>query len=328
MSRRTGWVLAIACVCASCSREPLERAQPPPEPVSAPGAKSVANVPPAPAPVPAGSSALFPWPLPPFTAAQISAARGCGLASNVAARYPKALKPDALAGAFARKTACDEATLAAACAERVDEKTEPPASCVEAFRAAVRANPAFVGLGALTDYYDKVVVVDPPVAGHAIVRVAIDYTWSGLGDAVEWHLRVVDVTSAPKVDASGPDAAGKRDAQQVGKRASALAKALSSFVPIPAVINAEICTDNSPDWKVALEFDNGSRLELATHGSNVLGMGGPWQTTIDGITYMQLAPDLAIAMRDLVRDAALPLGHAMGMTCGGFDLTSAMLGHR
>lgn len=328
MSRYTGWVLGIAWISAACSREPLERVQPPPEPVTVPGAKSVTNVSPTPAPVPTpGSNALFAWPLPPFTAAQISDATGCGLASNVAARYPKALKPEALAGAFASKTTCDNATLAAACAERVDENTEPPATCVEAFRQAVRANPAYVGIGGLTDYIGKVAVVDPPVAGHAIVRVAIDYTWRGLGDAVEWHLRVSDLTTAPKLDATGPNAGGKRDAHAVGTRAEALAKALGSFVPIPAVVNAEPCTDNSPDWKATLEFDNGSRLELATHGSNVIGMGGPWQTFIDGVTYMQLAPDLATAMRDLVKDAALPLGHPMGMTCGGFDLTSAVLGH-
>ena len=318
--RSRAWVLMVAAACGSRAPEPARPAPPAP----APAPVAIANR----APPGAAAGALLPWPVAPFTASQIADATGCQVEKLAKDRYPKDAAIDALATAYARKDGCDEAALAEACAERLEENAEPPTSCVDAYRAAVRVNPAFAVIGNLAGaYFGKTALVDPPpLARRAVASVVIEYQWGGLGDAVDWHLSVSALAHAPKVDASGSSAQPVKDAGEVAKRAAALGGALGNFLPIPKPLHAVRCFDNYPDWKVTLAFDDGSRLELATHGSNLLGVGWPWQIELGGITYMQLAPSFAQAIRELVHASGQPFGQPMGMTCHGYDLEGAMFG--
>ena len=71
---------------------------------------------------------------------------------------------------------------------------------------------------------------------------------------------------------------------------------------------------------------DGSKLELTTNGSNLIGLGGPWQTTIGGVTYMQLSPDFVFAIANLVKVLDLAIGEPMGAMCRGYDIQREVLG--
>lgn len=276
------------------------------------------------APATTGPAAVLAWPVMPFTANQVTEVKGCDTEKLGDTRYPKAMGVDALAGAYPVKTACDQATLAAACAKRIKDG-EPPASCLAAYEAAVQANPAFAfSNGLLGGYFGKVVLVaPPPIAAKKLASVAITYAWSGLGTEVKWTVTAHDLASAPAIEIAG----GKPVAwsKEVGAAVDKVGQSLAGFLPIGKPLAAVDCTDNYPDWTATLTFDDGGKLELATNGSNLLGLGGPWQTTIGGVTYLQLSPDLTRAMAQLVKTLGLAIGEPEGMFCRGFDLQAAVL---
>ena len=268
---------------------------------------------------------MLAWPVAPFTAAQVTEVKGCDTEKLAETRYPKTVGIDALAGSFAVKSACDQATLAAACAGRVKEDAELPKSCVAAYRATVQANPAFAFANGLTGgYFGKAVIVAaPPLVQKKLASVAITYAWSGLGTGVKWTVAAHDLASAPAIDITG----GKPVAwsAEVATAVTRLGASLGSFMPIGKPLEAIDCTDNYPDWTATLAFDDGSKLELFTKGSNLLGLGGPWQMTLGGVTYLQLGPDFTLAIAKLVKALGLAIGEPQGEFCRGFDLQAAVL---
>jgi hypothetical protein len=242
-------------------------------------------------------------------------------------RYPKALTVDALPGAFTLRGSCDQATLAAACGMRL-KHAAPPAPCLDAYRAAVTANPAFAFVSVLPGYYfgRVALVAAPPAADHALVNVVLDYKWSGLGQPVEWKLTMRDATTVPAVSVTGPSAkTGGKTPPDLGAKVAAMGTALESFLPITQPLEAVDCTDNYPEWTARLEFDDREVLELSTHRSNLIGMGGPWQLTSGGVTYLQLGPGFTKAVAELITALDLPIGEPAGQTCRGFDLGAAVL---
>jgi hypothetical protein len=277
------------------------------------------------APPPPPSAAMLGWPVAPFTASQVSEVKGCDVEKLVEARYPKALGIDALAGAYAVKSTCDQATLAAACGARMKKEGEATASCVAAYRATLQANPAFAFANGLAGgYFGRVeIVAPPPVAQHVLTSVAITYAWSGLGTGVKWTVAAHDLATVPAIDITG----GKPVAwsANVATAVNRLGGSLQSFLPIGKPLEAIDCTDNYPDWTATLTFDDGTKLELFTKGSNLLGLGGPWQLAIGGITYLQLGPDFTLAIAKLVEALGLAIGEPQGEFCRGFDLQAAVL---
>jgi hypothetical protein len=263
----------------------------------------------------------------PFTPSQTAEVTSCDSESLAAARYAKDLPADALAGAFAPHGTCDQATLAAACAARV-KHAALPASCLDAYRTAIKANPAFAFASGLAgSYFGKVALVAaPPIADHALVNVVVAYVWSGLGQSVQWTLTARDLASHPTLDVTGTSAkSGAAWSPEVGADVAALGRALTNFLPIGKPLHAIDCTDNYPEWTATLTFDDGNQLELSTHRSNLLGLGGPWQMTIGGHTYLQLAPDFTRAIATLVEKLGLPIGEPAGEMCRGYDLQGAIL---
>jgi hypothetical protein len=295
---------------------------------SPPAARGQGASPPTPppaAPDPAPSDGALAWPVAPYTAAQVAEARGCHVVALAAARYPAALPVALLPIAFAPRTACEHATLASACAARIKGDASPPPACVDAYVAAVRANPAFAFIGNLPGGYFGAtpLVAPPPGAGRPVVAVTVAYTWGGYGEPVAWIASVRDATTTPTIAITGATA---RPAADLVAKVATLGTSLDSLLPIPAPLRATSCTDNEPDWTVTLEFAGGGRLVLFTHGSNLLHLGGPWQATIDGATYLQLAPSFMTAVAHLAKALDLPLGEPAGMTCGGYDLAAAAFG--
>lgn len=320
-------VLWLLAACAACGTPPAHVAHPasPPAPAAPPVLAN--HAPPAPtAPVHRGAAVLA-WPVAPFTPAQITEATGCDVDKLAEQRYAKELAVDALPGAFAAQTTCDRAALAAACAARV-KGGDPPPACLDAYRAVVAANPAFAFVDALADgYFGRLPLVDPPPhAARTLTGVVLAYKWDGLGHPVAWTLTVTDAATHPSVQVSGKSApASVKQPATLGDNVAALGHALGGFLPVRAPLQAVDCTDNYPDWTAHLTFDDGSALDLATHGSNLLGLGGPWQLALGNTTYLQLSPDFTKAVAQLVEALALPIGEPEGEFCRGYDIESAVL---
>jgi hypothetical protein len=317
----------LVIVVAACGA-PTPPATPPPAPP-----KQIANAPAAdaaitaePAPPPTGDPVLA-WPVAPFTAAQVAEVKACDVDKLADSRYPKTIAIDALAGSFASKTTCDAAVLAAACAGRLEDDAPAPAPCLDAYRTAIKANAAFIYAGGLMGgYFGKVTqVAAPPIAAHALASVKLDYKWDGLGTGVAWTLNVDALATKPAMRVTGATVKLPAWSPEIGADIAALGHALASFVPLAKPLKAINCYDNYPDWTITLVFDDGSKLELVTNGSNLLGLGGPWQTTIGGVTYMQASPDLVKAVHAIIKVLAMPLGEPEAMTCHGFDLQKAAL---
>ena len=301
-----------------------------PAPVAPRQAPVVANhPPPAPAPAKPASNAVLAWPVAPFTAAQVAEATGCDVDALATQRYAKELGVDALPAAFAAKSTCDHAVLAAACVARVKDKDgPPPAACLDAYRAAVGANPAFAFVGALAQgYFGQLpLVAPPPAASRAVTGLVLAYSWEGLGDKVAWTLTVTDAATHPTVTVSGASAPKHVAAPAtIGTTVAGFGHALGGFLPIKGPLQAVDCTDNYPDWTATLTFDDGSTLALATHGSNLLGLGGPWQLAVGSTNYLQLAPDFTRAVGGLVEALGLPIGQPEGEFCRGYDIEAAVL---
>jgi hypothetical protein len=291
---------------------------------------AITAAPPAPAKSP--PDAILAWPVAPFTKAQVAEVKACDVDKLAESRYPKALGLDKLAGAFTPATTCDRAVLAEACAaRRSDKDADGDAAmspvCLDAYRAAITANPAFVFAGNLiNDYFGKVTqVASPPVASHALASVHVDYAWSGLGNGVKWKIELDGLAGTPTMRVTDGNLTLPAWSPVLAKAIVALGASLVSLVPIAKPLQASACTDNDPDWTIHLTYDDGSKLELVTNQSNLLGMGGPWQTTIAGVTYMQIGPETAHAVGAIVHALKLPLGEPAGMMCSGFDIEAAVL---
>jgi hypothetical protein len=291
----------VLTIAAACTR-------------AAPPDKPLANKPAvAPAPKPAPSGALLAWPVAKFTAAQIAEVKSCAVDKSASKQYPDGKE---LPAASSVAGGCELAKLAAACAARLG-KAPPTQPCIDAYSAAVKANPAFAFAGSLVGrFFGKVALVAPPTQ-RALAGVKLDYSWNGMGDAVAWTLtaRGADV----KVTGATAKAADVKD------KLAALGAALDSFLPIPGPLEAVNCFDNYPEWTATLEYDDGMKLELSTHKSNLIGMGGPWQLTVGGVTYLQLGPQLPRAVGGLIEALGLPLGQPMASTCHGYDLEAEVL---
>jgi hypothetical protein len=278
-------------------------------PTAAP--RPIANTPPpAATPVRPPSDALLAWPVAPFSKAQLAEVKACDL--DKLAKAPPS----------APHSACDHAAVAAACPGEGD----PTPACVDAYRAAVKANPAFAFATQLAGrYFGKLhVVAPPPAADHALVTVVLDYKWTGYGDGVDWKLTVHDASTKPTLSVTGSKAKAVKATPDAAKAILALGSSLDSFLPIGEPLHAVDCTDNYPDWTASLELDDGEKLELATHGSNLLGLGGPWQLTVGKTTYLQMSPGFTQAVRQLVHALDLPIGEPAGMMCRGYDIGKAI----
>jgi hypothetical protein len=130
----------------------------------------------------------------------------------------------------------------------------------------------------------------------------------------------------PGIEVTGPNAkTGATWSADIGAGIAGLGHALMSFLPISKPLHAIDCTDNYPKWTATLTFDDGNQLELSTYRSNLLGLGGPWQMTIGGVTYLQLAPDFPRAIARLVKTLDLSIGEPAREMCRGYDVQGAVL---
>lgn len=195
-----------------------------------------------------------------------------------------------------------------------------PNEGIEDYRRAVEANPAFIFHDDLFyGYFGAIQVAEaPPVADQPITSLKVHYSWGGLGSGpIEYFISIANAQSQPQTEITFEEGQHQSDplVQLEPSDVQALAQSLTDFVPVPQMSTLLICTDNYPDWTVELTFLDGSTISLVTNGSNLLGIGGPWQATIDGSLYMQISSAFANALGQLITTMEMPLGEPAAMFC-------------
>lgn len=266
------------------------------------------------APESGARSYLYAWPPPSPTSAQIEAVRTCAPLTTAQSRYPQTLGLDGLLAQPAHG-ACDQAVFAAACVVRLGDDQDPPAPCLDAWREAVRENPAFAHEAVLGFTYTPYVPTFAPPPTGPVQKLVVDYGWSGLGTGVKWTLTVEDGVAHAKGDGaiSGPP---QVDLAELGA-------SFANFTPIPAKASLVNCYDNYPSWTATVTFTSGEELHLTTAG-NLWGVGGPWQLEHDGTFFLQLDGALVRAIAGMAYGLGLPFGQPMGMYCPGIDIFAAL----
>lgn len=254
-------------------------------------------------------------PIPPLTRQQILEVGNCNIENLAATRYPEGIDEYYLAAAFLPESNCDWAVLAYAYATRNHGDVPHPAG-LEAVKRAVSGNYGYALATPL--YYSYLgtvhLVKNVFAAPKEITKVDIAYDWAGLGDpsSVKFALTIDRANSDPVARSrSGPRPKNVHIPKEVIQD---LSQGLGDLLPIDSWIQIMPCTDNYLNWSVTLYFSEGSRLDLETD-SNVFGMGGPWETEIDGQVYIQYSSDFAMKWYDLVQALGLQLGSPAGMFC-------------
>ncbi|MBZ0275069.1 MAG: hypothetical protein K8I60_02920 [Anaerolineae bacterium] len=275
----------------------------------------------------------FSWPVAMPDSAAVDAAYACHLDTLPPERYPEGLGIDELEAAFTPETACDWAALALAAAQRAGNEDIPEIGKT-AFIHAIGENPVLAfWLPMLVTYYGAFPLVESPFADQALVTANIHYEWNGMGEAVGYTLLISNGDDQPTVSgrltlgsgmlfpATPETPEGPRDSKISGsvtvEQVQSLGAALTDMMPTAQQFSSQPCWDNYPDWVVTLTYADGTMITLQTNGSNVIGVGGPWQVNIDGQDYMQYSSAFLLALLDVTDALGLPLGQPMASGCGG-----------
>jgi hypothetical protein len=272
-------------------------------------------------------SDLFPmdWPMPGITDEQLDQVRNCAIETLSAERYPEKFKIDDLYYLYAPQSACDWAVLAYAYTEHKSDDEKLNENAKSAFAKAILENPGFAfSYPLFYRYFNAISIIKrPPISDQEITRVKIDYSWMGMGDPVKYKVDIQQANTTPKVTLTGyePDTVMENLNHHPDKRlAQVLGSSLTDLLPIKSQFPLEICNDNNPDWVVSLTLQDGSEIVLKTNRSNMLDVGGPWQTTIKGQNYVQYSSGFVKALDDLIDGLGLPFGEPMAVTCSAVDV--------
>jgi hypothetical protein len=332
-------ILSLMAMACGSTPTPVPTATPSPvpaidTPVPPTDAPTAASVLPTPTLTPTRPSAApsaeittlpLPWPLTMPTGRQVREARGCDVEALTDERY-SGVTTDELRESYPVVTSCDWAILAAAYALRAEADESARGTGQLAWANAVSQNPAYAFTEALFfGYLDAPdAVAPPPFTQDPLTGITIQYDWVGLGsDRVEYRITIENADAAPEVTGTvdGQDYSSALDEEL----AQALGQALTGLLPVAAADyeSLVVCVDNYPDWQAILTYRNGETVEMATHGSNVYDLGGPWWVTVDDQLYLQPSPNILIALGDIVTTLELPIGQPAGMAC--FGLQSSVL---
>jgi hypothetical protein len=174
----------------------------------------------------------------------------------------------------------------------------------------------------LSFYWDNFEIVKPPktIQTEEIERLKIRYRWQGLGKPIAYTIEIEQGQTQPLVtvlDSVPPSLKGRAKRTVDKKFVQALRKSLINLIPIRSEFSLTPCTDNYPDWTITIGFTDGTTVELATQGSNMVFEGGPWQVKLGDQRYIHFSTAFTEALERLVRKTALAYGQPLGMACHG-----------
>ena len=260
----------------------------------------------------------FAFPLPAPTEAQIEEARACELDLE----SPSAKK---------QSDVCELALKALQLASTREDQNTPTDEERELLVDLVEKNPAvLLRLSVISAYFNAFDLVAPPdFSDNPITKLELTYTFSGLGSSNDYAITITDAGSKPVVSGRADVSASFGEAEETPAPQPPLAEtvdadliqafslALDDFLPIQTQFSSAPCWDYYPDWTVKLTFADDTVITLVTNSSNVIGVGGPWQTEIDDVFYMQYSASIQVAINDLFDALDLKFGETAAMGCGG-----------
>jgi hypothetical protein len=265
---------------------------------------------------------VFEFPLAPATDAQIEEAYACILSTEDTEATPEAGDVG---------LACELAQQAFAIGQARAEDTTPTDEELDLFLDVVRQNPALIHrLDMLIYYFGATDLIAPPeFSDQPIVELELNYEFGGLGNSVNYRIIIKNADAKPVLtgttensdDYSATPTNGGLPLPATTDPAlvQAFAPALQDFVPISSPLNIVNCFDYYPDWRIKLTFADDTVVEVVTHGSNLIGIGGPWQMEIDEQLYMQYSGVFQEPVVNLLEALELPLGTTAASYCGGID---------
>jgi hypothetical protein len=224
---------------------------------------------------------------------------------------------------------CEVAKAALVFADERGNGAAPSKEEVDLFLQVVAANAALPQrLELIAAYFNAIPLVAPPsFTDQPITEISIDYTFSGLGDALEYHLSIEDANENSVVSGQitiDPNHINETTPESLSASVDsdllqAFAPALQDLMPIENQFSMIHCYDYYPDWHVTLTFEDGTMVEMVTNKTNLVGIGGPWQMEIAGQTYMQYSAAISNAIVDLFEALKLEFGKTKAMYCGGIE---------
>lgn len=257
------------------------------------------------------------FPLSILSKKQIQEVADCKILELAENRYPDSIGTADLLESFTPESNCDWAVLALSYAVR-NESESPSQLGLEAFKKAVSKNYGFALAPYVFEYYFGSVhlVKNPQFAEKEIAKVEINYTWSGLGEPSNVHhaVTIEKANIIPIISSSTDSIDSSISVDKI--LVQDLAKELNDLLPIDSEVQTLFCTDNFPEWFVALTFTDGTKINMKSN-SNFLFVGGPWQTEIEGQRYLQYSQTFATKIVGFLEALGLPLGKPSGMYCPG-----------
>lgn len=261
----------------------------------------------------------FDFPVSDLTASQLKEARECDLQAIPPANVSK-------------PTACQMAQQTLVLAKDRKENSEPSAKEIDLVEKIAANNPALLlRLDMIVPYFGWVSLIAPPeFTSQSITKLTLKYDFGGLGGSTNYDITITNADKSPVVsgktksdnsfqsDSSSATPTPKPLVKTVdAKFVQAFGAALTDLLPIQTQFSSTPCWDYYPDWTIELTFADKSTLSLVTKSSNVVGIGGPWQTEIDGKFYMQYSSSIQKAVIDLFKALDLKFGETAAMGCGG-----------
>lgn len=264
------------------------------------------------------------FPISDLTAAQLKEARDCDLQAKPPT---SAYKP----------TACQLAEQALVLAKIRGDNSKLSDDELELVKKIAALNPAvLLRLDVIVQYFGAVPLIAPPeFSSQPITKLTLAYTFAGLGGGTDYSITITNADKTPVItgkinagssiqfDSTTPSASTPTPvplAKTVDSDVvQAFGAALSDFIPIQTQFSSTPCWDYYPDWTIELTFADETTVSLVTKNSNVIGIGGPWQTEIDGKFYMQYSSSIQQAVVDLFKALDLKFGETAAMGCGGMN---------
>jgi hypothetical protein len=240
----------------------------------------------------------LPWPVMPFTDAQIEEVRECDFIAPAGTPGPERI-PD-LTTPHPEFSTCQWAAIAVSRGKGFRESDK-----LIAFNSTLSSNLAFVLSPAFTDRYfgELELVESPPFASSPIVAVELHYDFASVDYQEAYDLTITDANTTPQVVGEVSKNYDRMRYRIVPMMKSetiqALGDALDNLLPIERQFAINDCCDNYPDWRLTIEFHDGQTVVATTNGSNRMEVGGPWQVVIDGQNYLQYSPELLSAAMNI-----------------------------
>jgi hypothetical protein len=265
----------------------------------------------------------LPWNTISFSEEQLHEAQICDIMGLADQRYPSSLSNEDLIYAFEPQSSCDWAVLAFAYVRIAEEAGEDtlPEIAHNAFAKAVSENPAMLFSTYIFYTYsfvDMEIVDLPPLSETEISKVRVEYVYYGIGDEVQYTFEIRQANTSPTVVMITNSLEGEEAQINTAidiETVQALGKSLINLLPIEEQFSIVPCTDTSPDWVVTITQVDGNEIVLKNHQSNMIRIGGPWQTNIDGQDYVQFSLEFIIALDEIIKETGLRHGQPMGMFC-------------